>query len=92
MKLEEWLWQMAFLAAQAIIGGGVGVAIRTLKTVQGETEKIAEQMRVMNGRLGRTEQRLDDHEAHCDDRHDRHRTDYMSLRDRMDRVFGGASK
>ncbi len=89
---EEYLWQAAFLAAQAIIGGGVGVAVRTLKTVQQDTERIAEQMRAMNGRLGRTEQRLDDHEQHCDDRHDRHRTDYMFLRDRMDRVFGGATK
>lgn len=89
---EDYLWQAAFLTAQAIIGCGVGVAVRTLKTVQGETEKIAEQMRVMNGRLGRTEQRLEDHEAHCDDRHDRHKIDYMSLRDRVDRVFGGASK
>lgn len=77
------------MVVQAAIGTGVGVAVRTLKTVQQDTEKIAEQMRAMNGRLGRTEQRLDDHEAHCDDRHDRHRTDYMSLRDRLDRVFGG---
>ncbi len=89
---EEWMVQAVLLAAQAAIGGGVGLAIKTLRSVQQDTERIAEQMRQMNGRLGRAEQRLDDHEAHCDDRHDRHRTDYMSLRDRIDRVFGGGSK
>lgn len=85
-------WQAALLGVQALIGGGVGMAIRTLRNVQQDTERIAEQLRVMNGRLGRTEQRLDDHETHCDDRHDRHKIDYMSLRDRMDRVFGVGAK
>ena len=89
---DEMVWQVVLLCAQAAIGGGVGLAIKTLRSVHQDTERIAEQMRVMNGRLGRAEQRLDDHEAHCDDRHDRHRTDYMSLRDRIDRVFGGSNK
>jgi len=90
--MNDYVYQIGLLAAQAIIGAGVGVAVRTLRSVAKDTERIAEQMQVMNGRLGRTEQRLADHETHCDDRHDRHRTDYISMRDRMDRTFGGHVK
>jgi glucose-6-phosphate-specific signal transduction histidine kinase len=86
--VNQVAWESVLLAVQALIGAGVGIAIRTLRSVQQDTERISQQLVVMNGRLGKTEQKLSDHETHCDDRHDRHRTDILGMRDRMDRVFG----
>lgn len=87
--MNEFVWQGVLLLVQAAIGTGVGVAVRSLREIHGDVERISSHLQTLNGRVGRTEQKMTDHEAHCDDRHDRHRTDYMSLRDRMDRVFGG---
>lgn len=87
--MNDYVWEAALLIVQAAIGTGVGVAVRSLREIHGDVERISGHLQALNGRVGRTEQRLDDHEAHCDDRHDRHRTDYMSLRDRLDRIFGG---
>ena len=88
--MNEYLWQGVLLLVQAAIGTGVGVAVRSLREIHSDVERISGHLQTLNGRVGRTEQRLHDHEGHCDDRHDRHRVDYMSLRDRIDRVFGGA--
>lgn len=87
--MNEFVWQGVLLLVQAAIGTGVGVAVRSLREIHGDVERISSHLQTLNGRVGRTEQKITDHEAHCDDRHDRHRVDYMSLRDRMDRVFGG---
>lgn len=87
--MNEYLWQALLLLVQGAIGTGVGVAVRSLREIHGDVERISGHLQALNGRVGRTEQKLTDHEAHCDDRHDRHRADYTSLRDRMDRVHGG---
>ena len=86
--MNEYLWQGVLLLVQAAIGTGVGVAVRSLREIHGDVERISGHLQTLNGRVGRTEQKLTDHETHCDDRHDRHRNDYQSLRDRMDRFHG----
>ena len=90
--MNDYSWQGALMAIQACIGAGVGVAVRSLRGIHADVERISEHLRVMNGRLGKLEQRVEDHEGHCSELHDRHKTDVLSIRDRLDRVFGGHAK
>ena len=51
--MNDYIWQGALMAIQACIGAGVGVAVRSLRGIHADVERISEHLRVMNGRLGK---------------------------------------
>lgn len=74
-------WRVAVVCLNLLLGGIVWTVRTTLGRIATEIETVAEQLRLINGRLGRTEQWQIDHQQ-SDDRLHQH---VQRLETRMDR-------
>lgn len=79
------VWDLVVMAIATITGSLVGWAIKLLREIRSECARIADQLTKVNGRLGRAEQRIEDHERFCDERCERHERDI----ERVGRAVGG---
>lgn len=73
------VWDLIVVALATIVGTLVGWAIKLLREIKTGVSGVETQLRTVNGRLSRTEQWTDDHDALCDERARRFESDIKRL-------------